>query len=71
LTQGVQICVDKNTEGRVGEAGSMIILHIFILVVLSGLSVEHGRMLEPPSRASAWRVGFPTPKVQCNLKNMI
>lgn len=26
-------------------------------------SSQHGRMMEPPSRASMWRVGFPTPKV--------
>lgn len=33
-----------------------------ILVVGLPVSYEHGRMLEPPSRSSAWRVGFPTPR---------
>ena len=27
-------------------------------------SHEHARLMEPPSRASMWRVGFPTPKDQ-------
>ena len=26
------------------------------------LSYQHARLMEPPSRASMWRVGFPTPK---------
>jgi len=33
-----------------------------ILVLCLPVSYEHGRMLEPPSRSSAWRVGFPTPR---------
>ena len=24
-------------------------------------SIEHARLMEPPSRASMWRLGFPTP----------
>ena len=34
------------------------------LIALSGFVVEvkgHGRLIEPPSRASMWRYGFDTP----------
>ena len=34
------------------------------LIALSGFMVEvkgHGRLIEPPSRASMWRYGFSTP----------
>jgi len=33
-----------------------------LLIVLASLVEGHGRLTEPPSRASAWRVGFNTPK---------
>ena len=36
---------------------------LLMLLMLVERSLEHGRMMEPPSRASAWRVGFPTPRV--------
>ena len=32
-----------------------------LLACLLPLVAPHGRLLEPPSRTSAWRVGFPTP----------
>ena len=31
-------------------------------------SIEHARLMEPPSRASMWRLGFPTPVDQVILK---
>ena len=31
-------------------------------LALIKLSYQHARLMEPPSRASMWRVGFPTPK---------
>jgi hypothetical protein len=34
---------------------------VFILPALIQLSSSHGRFIQPPSRASAWRFGFPTP----------
>lgn len=38
--------------------GLIILLFIFdILILVNG----HGRLIEPPSRASAWRYGFDTP----------
>lgn len=30
-------------------------------------SLEHARLMEPPSRASMWRLGFPTPVDQVIL----
>jgi len=41
-----------------GQAG----VSVWLVVLLPSPSLEHGRMMEPPSRASAWRVGFPTPR---------
>lgn len=36
---------------------------LFVLGALcpAGPALSHGRLIEPPSRASAWRYGFPTP----------
>ena len=31
------------------------------LLLLAGGVAGHGRLVEPPSRTSAWRFGFPTP----------
>ncbi len=37
-------------------------LRLMLLLVVAVASVYgHGRLLEPPSRASAWRAGFDTP----------
>jgi hypothetical protein len=38
-------------------------LRLVVLALAARPSLQHGRMMEPPSRASMWRVGFPTPKV--------
>ncbi len=41
---------------------------LFSLVFVTTVSVlvkdslQHARLMEPPSRASMWRLGFPTPK---------
>jgi hypothetical protein len=35
---------------------------MLIWMVLLRPSYQHARLMEPPSRASMWRVGFPTPK---------
>ena len=35
-----------------------------ILCVMVRPSFQHGRLMEPPSRASMWRLGFPTPRDQ-------
>jgi hypothetical protein len=32
-----------------------------LLAALPTLAASHGRLMEPPSRTSAWRLGFPTP----------
>lgn len=34
---------------------------IFLVIVQIPESDAHGRLIEPPSRASAWRYGFNTP----------
>ena len=31
------------------------------IVLLYLIPFQHARLMEPPSRASMWRVGFPTP----------
>ena len=45
-------------------------LKIYILVFFSQIlpSLEHARLMEPPSRASMWRLGFPTPVDQVKHK---
>lgn len=35
---------------------------VLFLACFVSLSEQHARLMEPPSRASMWRVGFPTPK---------
>ena len=35
---------------------------IILLVFAVKSSFQHARLMEPPSRASMWRVGFPTPR---------
>ena len=42
---------------------TMKLLSELFLFCLVSLSEQHARLMEPPSRASMWRVGFPTPKV--------
>ena len=37
---------------------------LLLLLVSVRLSDQHARLLEPPSRASMWRLGYPTPKDQ-------
>ena len=39
---------------------------VFIAQIMP--SLEHARLMEPPSRASMWRLGFPTPVDQVILK---
>ena len=42
----------------------MVMLQLVVLAVAACMvpgTEGHGRLLEPPSRASAWRVGFDTP----------
>jgi len=39
----------------------MLLIFVLFLCNIS-YSEQHGRMMEPPSRSSMWRVGFPTPK---------
>ena len=39
-------------------------LWTFVYSVLIQDSLQHARLMEPPSRASMWRLGFPTPKDQ-------
>jgi len=41
---------------------SSLLPRLLCLSRLLTSSLQHGRMMEPPSRASMWRVGFPTPK---------
>ncbi|XP_047992371.1 uncharacterized protein LOC125231068 [Leguminivora glycinivorella] len=38
-----------------------MISHIILLLASASLVLGHGRVTQPPSRASAWRLGFPTP----------
>lgn len=38
----------------------LLSLLIFLLLILKEAD-SHGRLLEPPSRASMWRLGYPTP----------
>ena len=38
---------------------------VFIAQIMP--SLEHARLMEPPSRASMWRLGFPTPVDQVIL----
>ena len=33
----------------------------YIVLMMTSLVEGHGRLVEPPSRSSAWRFGFPTP----------
>jgi len=40
----------------------MILFILLFFCTNVKFSDQHGRMMEPPSRASMWRVGFPTPK---------
>jgi hypothetical protein len=35
---------------------------LFIILINVKYSNAHGRLIEPPSRASAWRYGFNTPE---------
>ena len=42
---------------------------VFIAQIMP--SLEHARLMEPPSRASMWRLGFPTPVDQVILKLML
>ena len=39
-------------------------LWIAWIILIFGIrsSLQHARLMEPPSRASMWRLGFPTPK---------
>lgn len=39
-----------------------MMLWLAVVAWLTVPSSQHGRMMEPPSRSSMWRVGFPTPK---------
>ena len=39
----------------------MLFLILATVAQLIGLSVQHGRMIEPPARNAMWRVGYPTP----------
>lgn len=40
---------------------SIFIFGLFLLLAQIPPSDQHGRLIEPPSRASAWRYGFQTP----------
>ena len=44
-------------------------LRFLVLFVQIWPSLEHARLMEPPSRASMWRLGFPTPvdQVRCRF----
>ena len=42
---------------------------VFIAQIMP--SLYHSRLIEPPSRASMWRLGFPTPVDQVILKSML
>ena len=33
----------------------------YTVLMMTSLVEGHGRLIEPPSRSSAWRFGFPTP----------
>jgi hypothetical protein len=46
-------------------AARQVTSHRHLAVLISTV-----RMMEPPSRASMWRVGFPTPKVDIILINL-
>jgi hypothetical protein len=35
---------------------------IVVFLLIAHHAYGHGRLIDPPSRASAWRFGFPTPK---------
>jgi Lytic polysaccharide mono-oxygenase, cellulose-degrading len=39
----------------------LLVSLILLLPALIQLASGHGRLIQPPSRASAWRFGFPTP----------
>lgn len=45
-------------EALRGLTGLLLLL---VLLTLVALCNGHGRLIEPPSRASAWRYGFSTP----------
>lgn len=40
---------------------AVLVTVIFLLTIFPQPSHGHGRLIEPPSRASAWRYGFQTP----------
>jgi len=42
------------------DTKTILLMHIMIAVTTIGVQ-GHGRLLEPPSRASMWRFGFQTP----------
>lgn len=43
------------------QNGHWIFIEIMIItLMLATKSYQHGKMMEPPARNSAWRAGFPT-----------
>lgn len=42
-------------------SNAIAIISIFVVASVIQLCASHGRLIEPPSRASAWRYGFSTP----------
>lgn len=47
--------------GREANAAWSVAGSLLLLLGLVSLCSGHGRLIEPPSRASAWRYGFSTP----------
>ena len=36
-------------------------MKLLVTLAFVSLSEQHARLMEPPSRASMWRLGYPTP----------
>lgn len=52
---------DRTTKWPLNMVIVVATVVIFILVSVTPKCEAHGRLIEPPSRASAWRYGFQTP----------
>lgn len=52
--------MSTKSSSSVINSSSIILFGIFLLIQIHP-SDQHGRLIEPPSRASAWRYGFSTP----------
>ena len=57
-----KMSVSGRTAEKLNNLLQLIQHLVLIVLIVTSRTVEgHGRLLEPPSRASAWRLGFATP----------